>query len=153
MKGEAGKQGERGLKGEAGKQGERGIQGVTGKQGIQGEKGDRGGPKVVCWNGFISLTSSGHQHICTIPYNGSKYTLSNLDLVVQGKGPVYIYIIDGISKKVISEKKYDFDGKENEVRVISSSSFENLSTEYSVLCLYMHTYKNTVNIISVEFTM
>ena len=108
---------------------------------------------MVIWNGLVNLVSPIHRHICTIPYDGRKYNLLSLDLVVQGCGSVYLYLIDAISKNAVAETKYDLSGKENEVHVFSTTSFNNLTNNHTVLSLHMHTDKNHVKVIAAEFTM
>ena len=74
-------------------------------------------------------------------------------MVVQGSGPVYLYLIDAISTNVVCEKKYILDGKENKVHIVSATSFQNLKKEHTVLSLHMHTDKNAIKVVSVEFSM
>jgi hypothetical protein len=74
---------------------------------------------------------------------------------MQGTGPVYLYLIDAVSTKVICEKKYILEGKDNKVHIISvpSSSFQNVRKSHTVLSLHMHTDTNIVKVVAVEFTM
>ena len=74
---------------------------------------------------------------------------------MQGNGPVYLYLVDAVSTKVVCEKKYVLEGKENKVQVIfvSSSSFQNLRKAHTVLSLHMHTDANIVKVVAVEFNM
>jgi hypothetical protein len=74
---------------------------------------------------------------------------------MQGIGPVYLYLVDAVSTKIISEKKYILEGKENKVHMISvsNSSFQNLRKAYGVLSLHMHTDINIIKVVSVEFNM
>lgn len=75
-------------------------------------------------------------------YDGVKYDISSIDLVIQGNGPVYLYLIDAVSTKVVCEKKYILEGRENKVHVISTStsSFQNVRKAHTVLSLHMHAY-------------
>ena len=107
----------------------------------------------MLWNGSVILSSPIHQHICTIPYDGLLYSLLSVNLVVQGSGPLYLYLIDAISTKVVFENKETLIGKENQVHMISISSFQNLKNEHSVLTLHMHTEHNIVKVVSVSFSM
>ena len=81
--------------------------------------------------------------------------MTNIDLVIQGVGPIYLYLVDAVSTKVICEKKYTLEGKENKVHMISvcNSSFQNLRKAYGVLSLHMHTDINVLKVVSVEFNM
>ena len=54
--------------------------------------------------------------------------------------------------EVLYEDNHNLEGEENQIHVLSISSFQNLNKN-TALSLYMHTNNNTVNVASVAFNM
>jgi hypothetical protein len=153
--GERGQQGDRGEKGERGGKGEQGNTGNKGDPGTNGEQGAQGraASKVVLWNGTVELLTTTPEHVCTIPYDGSMYSLSNLDLVVSGKGMINVSLKDFISGAVVCEGEQDL-GDKDLVHVLSTTTFNNLRSDHTVLTLNMNSGdSNTAKVLAAEFSM
>lgn len=74
---------------EKGEKGEKGDVGPRGKKGSPGKQG----PKVLSWSKHIELHDEVNSLI-TFPHDNNEYSISKLDIIVQGKGEVTFYLVE-----------------------------------------------------------
>ena len=125
------------------------------RRGHQGKDGPQGkdGRKSLLWCGNI-LISDVKKNILTFPYNGTEYSLSKLNYVVDGNGKLSISIKDSISGNIIFEGDQNIGGK-SKVNVFSKSNFKNLPKDYSAIVISMKKSNSTdnVEVLSIEISM
>ena len=156
-RGEMGPRGEPGPvgpRGEPGENGERGLMGPVGPRGEPGLRGEPGenGPKCVLWCGEINLLTPIPETICTIPYDGEKYNLSNIAIIAEGNGNINIKLVNLSNNLEIYNGNFNLNS-ETDYHFININTFHNIETEKSVFRLYMHCNQGDVTILSAEFIM
>lgn len=75
---------------EKGEKGEKGDAGPRGKKGSPGKQG----PKVLAWSKHIELQHGKLNSLITFPHDNNEYSISKLDIIVQGKGEVTFYLVE-----------------------------------------------------------
>ena len=100
------------------------------------------------------MISDVKKNILTFPYNGTEYSLSKLNFVVDGNGKLSISIKDSISGNIIFEGDQNIGGK-SKVNVFSKSNFKNLPKDYSAIVISMKKSNSTdnVEVLSIEISM
>ena len=92
------------------------------------------------------------EKICTVPYNGTLYTLSNVSFVVEGSGVVTAIIKDIIKDVIICTLSHNL-GKDG-IHVFDCTDFEHLHTDNTAFELCMNAGEGTtVKVRAVEFNM
>lgn len=99
----------------AGERGPKGPKGEKGDQGPQGEKGDAGdsgsdGKTAMMFSNTVTLPSE-MTRILLFPFDGAKFTMENIYIVVRGSGSVSFDLRDATSgDHVVDTIESDVDG-------------------------------------------
>ena len=142
--------------GPVGPSGSIGLQGPVGLQGPTGPTGSNGprGIKTVLWNGSVDILEDTETTVCTIPYDGSTYSLSNIDIVASGKGLLKVSIVSVDVEQPISTNEFDL--VDERIQVLSINNFVSIDKK-TVLLIKMSidntNNNNRANITSIEFGM
>ena len=146
-----GVQGPQGLPGMNGVQGPQGLPGMNGVQGPQGLPGMNGKKSILFNSSIIVSSNETSQHIVTIPYDGTIYTLENISFVVSGTGPIKFEVRDVINNVFIGKLESD---NVNTNSVLQFNNFINLVNELTSISVYATSgISNKVKVQAIEFVM
>lgn len=136
--GPTGPPGSRGPMGSKGVSGPVGPRGVTGEPGPQGPRGEKGypGKKSMLYVSDMEVCDTEWTKVVSFPYNGTVYTLSEMNFVVSGNDNFGVQVVDNFGQTICEYSNISLTEQScDNLRVINVIQFENLPDQLTFLTL------------------